>query len=157
MLGTSSSSDAHPQSVSFPTGPTGPTGLTGLTGPRREAALDLGTLNAERSAKPLLGAMQQHAKIRAVYAQAAAHLVLVALVHEQPMEQIPIFRRQIAEHFADPRADLFAHEHRLGVREVLRNILVLGRCERRQLRLTAVDLEQDVVADRVHERAEAFG
>ena len=99
--------------------------------------------------------MNQHPQVVAVDIHHPADLVLVAFFEEEPAEQLLVPRRQFGERFADLVAVLGRQQDVVHARPNLRRVVLV--VQRGRSRPRAVLFEEDVVADAVDERAQAFG
>src|SRR5262245_39704220 len=98
--------------------------------------------------------MHEQPEIVAIDVQLAADLVLVAVLQEQPREDVPVLGRQLRDHATDPLALFVTRQCGFHARTLIGNFH--GVVERDHFALRPVDLEQDVVAHRVDECSQAF-
>src|SRR5688572_6060236 len=101
--------------------------------------------------------MQQHSQVIPVDAEAPADLVLLAFLEKQPVQELALLLRQSSHDGPDMGTVLVQAGGGLGVDARVRQCGPGLLLERRGLRVGAIHLEQDVVADAVDERAEAAG
>jgi hypothetical protein len=101
--------------------------------------------------------MHEDSQVVAIDAERLANLILVSLLEKQPLQQLFLFLRQRREDFADDGAFLVDGNRFLSAGVGVANLRTGVLAQRIDPRIGPIQLEQDVVADRIHEAAEATG
>lgn len=104
----------------------------------------------------MLGAMQQYPEIIAVNTKVAAYFVLVTLLEENLAQQSPIAFRKLLQYLPDFLFRLFRREDAEEIGTFVGNVRLSLIIQRIEPGARPIMLEQDVVADGVHERTQTL-
>src|SRR4030095_15085266 len=102
-----------------------------------------------------LGAVQKHSQVIAVAPKRPADLILVAFLEKEPIEDLALLGRQSLENGPHVGSFLLARHRRLGFGAFSGTSSAHLVIQRGDARMRSIQLEQHVVADRVHETAKA--
>jgi len=97
--------------------------------------------------------MYQYPQVLPIYAQHAADLIFVAILEEQPAEDLAVLLGKLGKHGADPRVVFLFHQG-IVQQHVFGSVVMEWGVEPG---VRTIDLEQDVGADGIDEGAEGLG